>query len=72
MSGMAGAVKRSEHEQFAKSVGAVASSVTGLVECTAQAAYLVSHYLISFHHHHQLVIFHEEQSRRVLHSVHVP
>lgn len=42
MSGMASAVKRSEHEQFARSVGSVASAVQGLVECTAQSAYLVS------------------------------
>lgn len=42
MSGMAGAVKRGETEQFARSVGAVAASVQGLVECTAQAAYLVT------------------------------
>ncbi|KAL0809871.1 hypothetical protein ABMA28_011355 [Loxostege sticticalis] len=42
MSGMASAVKRSEHEQFARSVAAVATAVTGLVECTAQAAYLVA------------------------------
>ncbi|CAH2056203.1 unnamed protein product, partial [Iphiclides podalirius] len=42
MSGMAGAVKRGETEQFARSVGAVAASVQGLVECTAQAAYLVA------------------------------
>ncbi|KAM3956237.1 LOW QUALITY PROTEIN: talin_middle and talin-RS domain-containing protein rhea [Aphomia sociella] len=42
MSGMASAVKKSEHEQFARSVTAVASSVQGLVECTAQAAYLVA------------------------------
>ncbi|XP_013176171.1 PREDICTED: talin-1 isoform X2 [Papilio xuthus] len=42
MSGMAGAVKRGETEQFARSVAAVAASVQGLVECTAQAAYLVA------------------------------
>ncbi|XP_028167568.1 talin-1 isoform X4 [Ostrinia furnacalis] len=42
MSGIASAVKRSEHEQFARSVGSVAAAVTGLVECTAQAAYLVA------------------------------
>ncbi|KPJ17353.1 Talin-1 [Papilio machaon] len=42
MSGMAGAVKRGESEQFARSVSAVAASVQGLVECTAQAAYLVA------------------------------
>ncbi|XP_049882478.1 talin-1 isoform X7 [Pectinophora gossypiella] len=42
MSGMASAVKRSEHEQFARSVGGVATAVQGLVECTAQAAYLVA------------------------------
>ncbi|XP_068621832.1 talin-1-like [Battus philenor] len=42
MSGMAGAVKRGETEQFSRSVGAVAASVQGLVECTAQAAYLVA------------------------------
>ncbi|XP_013143136.1 PREDICTED: talin-1 isoform X2 [Papilio polytes] len=42
MSGMAGAVKRGESEQFARSVAAVAASVQGLVECTAQAAYLVA------------------------------
>lgn len=47
MSGMASAVKRSEHEQFARSVGNVASAVQGLVECTAQSAYLVSSHLNS-------------------------
>ncbi|XP_064292942.1 talin-1 isoform X8 [Plodia interpunctella] len=42
MSGMAGAVKRSEHEGFARSVAAVAGAVQGLVESTAQAAYLMA------------------------------
>ncbi|CAH0404281.1 unnamed protein product [Chilo suppressalis] len=42
MSGMAGAVKRAEQEQFARSVSGVASAVTGLVEGAAQAAYLVA------------------------------
>ncbi|CAG4949257.1 unnamed protein product [Parnassius apollo] len=42
MSGMAGAVKRGETEQFARAVAAVAAAVQGLVECTAQAAYLVA------------------------------
>lgn len=42
MSSMASSVKRSELEQFSRAVGTVAAAVTGLVECTAQAAYLVS------------------------------
>ncbi|XP_064075627.1 talin-1 isoform X3 [Vanessa tameamea] len=42
MSGMASAVKKAEAEPFARSVAAVASAVHGLVECIAQAAYLVA------------------------------
>ncbi|XP_041983946.1 talin-1 isoform X8 [Aricia agestis] len=42
MSGMASAVKKSETERFCRSVSGVASAVQGLVECTAQAAYLVA------------------------------
>lgn len=42
MSGMASAVKKSETEKFSRSVATVATAVQGLVECTAQAAYLVS------------------------------
>ncbi|GBP64325.1 Talin-2 [Eumeta japonica] len=42
MSGMASAAKRSAHEQFGRSVHTVADAVCGLVECTAQAAYLVA------------------------------
>ncbi|XP_026736418.1 talin-1 isoform X5 [Trichoplusia ni] len=42
MSSMASSVKRSELEQFSRAVGTVAAAVTGLVECTAQAAYLVA------------------------------
>ena len=42
MSSMASSVKRSEVEQFSRAVGTVAGAVQGLVECTAQAAYLVS------------------------------
>ncbi|CAH0698118.1 unnamed protein product [Spodoptera exigua] len=42
MSLMASSVKRSEAEQFSRAVGTVATAVQGLVECTAQAAYLVA------------------------------
>lgn len=42
MSSMASSVKRSEVEQFCRAVATVASAVQGLVECTAQAAYLVT------------------------------
>ncbi|XP_022816800.1 talin-1 isoform X8 [Spodoptera litura] len=42
MSQMASSVKRSEAEQFSRAVGTVAAAVQGLVECTAQAAYLVA------------------------------
>ncbi|XP_050359192.1 talin-1 isoform X1 [Nymphalis io] len=42
MSGMASAVKKEEAEPFARSVAGVASAVHGLVECIAQAAYLVA------------------------------
>ncbi|XP_060808637.1 talin-1 [Amyelois transitella] len=42
MSGMAGAVKRSDPTSLSASVSAVAAAVTGLVECTAQAAYLTA------------------------------
>lgn len=43
MSGMAGAVKvgPGATDRLCRSVGTVASAVQGLVECTAQAAYLV-------------------------------
>ncbi|XP_047038265.1 talin-1 isoform X7 [Helicoverpa zea] len=42
MSSMASSVKRSETEQFCRAVGTVAAAVQGLLECTAQAAYLVA------------------------------
>ncbi|XP_045782663.1 talin-1 isoform X4 [Maniola jurtina] len=42
MSGMASAVKKSETDKFSRSVATVATAVQGLVECTAQAAYLVA------------------------------
>ncbi|XP_050558739.1 talin-1 [Spodoptera frugiperda] len=42
MSLMASSVKRSEAEQFSRAVATVATAVQGLVECTAQAAYLVA------------------------------
>ncbi|XP_075988136.1 talin_middle and talin-RS domain-containing protein rhea isoform X7 [Anticarsia gemmatalis] len=42
MSSMASSVKRSEVEQFCRAVATVAGAVQGLVECTAQAAYLVA------------------------------
>ncbi|KAJ8706954.1 hypothetical protein PYW08_011088 [Mythimna loreyi] len=42
MSSMASSVKRSEVEQFSRAVATVATAVQGLVECTAQAAYLVA------------------------------
>ncbi|XP_052742703.1 talin-1 isoform X10 [Bicyclus anynana] len=42
MSGMASAVKTAETDKFSRSVGTVAQAVQGLVECAAQAAYLVA------------------------------
>nr|XP_049697831.1 talin-1 isoform X25 [Helicoverpa armigera] len=42
MSSMASSVKRSETEQFCRAVATVAAAVQGLLECTAQAAYLVA------------------------------
>ncbi|CAH0716781.1 unnamed protein product, partial [Brenthis ino] len=42
MSCMAGAVKRGEAEACERGVNGVAAAVQGLVECTAQAAYLVA------------------------------
>ncbi|CAN7974841.1 unnamed protein product, partial [Ixodes persulcatus] len=41
MTGIANHAKRSEHEQFGESVKEVSSAICGLVESSAQAAYLV-------------------------------
>lgn len=41
MTGIANHAKKSEHEQFSVAVRGVSSSVCGLIEATAQAAYLV-------------------------------
>ena len=42
MSGMANFAKISDPDQFGKSVKTVSESICGLIECTAQAAYLVA------------------------------
>lgn len=41
MSGIANHAKKSEHEYFGEAVKGVSSSICGLVEAAAQAAYLV-------------------------------
>lgn len=41
MTGIANHAKKSEHEQFGEAVRGVSSSICGLVEAAAQAAYLV-------------------------------
>lgn len=44
MSGIANHAKLNQHEEFAQSVREVNDSIYGLIEASAQAAYLVSIY----------------------------